>query len=178
MPKRKSIPIAEKRTVLHEAGYQCSNPVCRTIITLDLHHLVYVAQDGKNVAENLLALCPNCHALLHKGIISLDSLRTWKMLQLSLNEAFDKKSINMLLTFAKRSSFEVSGEGVFECAPLISADLLTVRQLVATQGAHCMGGPSKAIYQLKLTEKGKLFLEAWKKGDQKAAIQLNLDDHA
>ena len=178
MPKRRSIPISEKRIVLHEAGYQCSNPVCRTIITLDLHHLVYVSEGGKNVAENLLALCPNCHALHHKDIITLESLRTWKMLQLSLNEAFDKKSINMLLTFAKRNYIDVSGEGVLECSSLIAADLVEVRQLTGTLGEPSSNGPCKAIYSLKLTQKGKLFIEAWKKGDQEAAIQLDTTNQA
>jgi hypothetical protein len=60
--------------------------------------LAYVSEGGKDEPENLLALCPNCHALHHKGEIPIDSLRAWKMLQLALNEAYDKKSINLLLT--------------------------------------------------------------------------------
>jgi hypothetical protein len=44
--------------------------------------------------------------------------------------------------------------------------------LVGASGQAARGGPSKSIYVIELTEKGKLFVEAWKKGDQKLAIEL------
>ncbi|MCP5450830.1 MAG: HNH endonuclease, partial [Gammaproteobacteria bacterium] len=72
--KRKPIKVDIKHQVLHESGYKCSNPVCRTILTLDIHHLEYVSKNGDNTPDNLLALCPNCHALHHKGIIPDNSL--------------------------------------------------------------------------------------------------------
>jgi len=50
---------------LHESGYRCGNPVCRTILTLDIHHLTRI-EGGPNTAENLLPLCPNCHAQHHQ----------------------------------------------------------------------------------------------------------------
>jgi hypothetical protein len=134
--------------------------------------LAYVSEGGKDEPENLLALCPNCHALHHKGEIPIDSLRAWKMLQLALNEAYDKKSINLLLTVAKSGRIDVSGEGVLECAALIASDLLQSEMLVGASGQAARGGPSKSIYVIELTEKGKLFVEAWKKGDQKLAIEL------
>ncbi|MBW1992993.1 MAG: HNH endonuclease [Deltaproteobacteria bacterium] len=94
---RKSIPGNTRRQVLHEAGYKCGNPVCRTILTLDFHHLIPVSREGSNRLENLLPLCPNCHALHHKGEIPIESIRSWKMLLLALNEAFDRRSIDLLL---------------------------------------------------------------------------------
>jgi 5-methylcytosine-specific restriction endonuclease McrA len=88
---RTKIPSDIRQLVLHEAGYHCANPNCRTVLTLDIHHIEYVSQEGSNEPSNLLPLCPNCHALHHSGVISLNSVRTWKMLLLALNEAFDKR---------------------------------------------------------------------------------------
>ena len=99
--KRRSIPVDVQHLVLHEAGYKCANPVCRTILTLDIHHLVPVADDGGNAPDNLLALCPNCHALHHRAEIPADSIRAWKMLLLALNEAYDRRSVDLLLALDK-----------------------------------------------------------------------------
>jgi len=92
-------------------------------------------------------------------------------MQLALNEAFDRRSINLLIAISKINRIDVSGEGVLDCASLISADLVSVRLLTGTIG-RAGGGPSKAIYQLALTEKGKLFMEAWQNGDQEKAVTL------
>ena len=47
---------------MKSAGYRCTNLARRTILTLDIHHMVYVSEGGGNATENLLALFPNCHA--------------------------------------------------------------------------------------------------------------------
>ena len=39
-PRRRAVPVHVAKQVHHEAGYKCGNPVCRTIITLDVHHLL------------------------------------------------------------------------------------------------------------------------------------------
>jgi hypothetical protein len=163
-PKRKSIPVAVTRAVLHEAGFKCANPACRMVLTLDIHHLDYVSNDGSNTTENLLALCPNCHRLHHAGHIPTDSLRAWKMLLLSLNEGFDRRSIDILLTIGKAGVLWVSGDGVLECAALVASELVLQDLVITGPGA------GQGNYQLKLTGKGKLFVAAWKKGDQAAAI--------
>jgi 5-methylcytosine-specific restriction endonuclease McrA len=59
---RKPIPASLKREVLTESGYRCAVPTCRTILAIDLHHIIEVEEGGKNELSNLLALCPNCHA--------------------------------------------------------------------------------------------------------------------
>ena len=74
---RKKIPADCRQLVLHEAGYRCANPTCRTILTLDIHHLEYVSDDGGNDPANLLPLCPNCHGLHHSGVIPRESIRAW-----------------------------------------------------------------------------------------------------
>ena len=164
---RKALTQEVRRHVLHEAGYKCGNPVCRTIITLDIHHLVPVADDGSNDPENLLALCPNCHALHHRGEIPRESLRAWKMLLLAVNEAFDRRSVDLLLALDATGMVFVSGEGVLECAALIAGGLVQ-------RGAYNTGRPIPS-YSVSLTERGRAFVEAWKQGNQQLAVGVPRD---
>lgn len=166
--KRRSISVDVRRLVLHEAGYKCANPVCRTILTLDVHHLVPVAQDGGDTPENLLALCPNCHALHHKGEIPGESIRAWKMLLLALNEAYDRKSVDLLLALDKCGPVWTSGDGLVDYASLVAADLVEFRQL-GTASQQNWHPPS----HVSLTEKGRAFVDGWKRGDQQGAMLLN-----
>ena len=49
---------------------QCENPTPfnRTDdVLLEFHHIVHVSKGGKNEVNNLLLLCPNCHAEIHRG---------------------------------------------------------------------------------------------------------------
>lgn len=169
-PKRKPPSLDVKKLVQHEAGYKCSNPVCRTILTLDIHHLVPVAKKGDNSPDNLLALCPNCHALHHRNKIPEESLRAWKMLLLSLNEAFDRRSIDLLLALDRVGRLYVSGDGVLGCASLIAADLVSITEGRKGEKAT-YHNDSHIIYTIELTNKGKQVVDGWKRGDQRAATQ-------
>lgn len=183
--RRLKIPLQIKQQVLHEAGYKCGNPTCRSILTLDIHHLDYVSEGGDNSPSNLLALCPNCHSLHHKGHIPLESLRTWKILLLSLNEAFDKRSINILLALDKVDSIIVSGDGLLDCASLIASGIVKVEWRGGSEYSLFGEGlffsdtdkknPIKDTikdgqYWIELSEKGHLLVSAWKQGDQKSAV--------
>lgn len=76
--RRKRVPKAIRLAVLTEAGYRCAVPTCRTILAIDLHHLVQVSDNGSDEAANLLALCPTCHALHHRGEIPREALLLYK----------------------------------------------------------------------------------------------------
>src|SRR5688572_22739544 len=84
-PKRKAIPTAVRQQVLLEAGYMCANPRCRYIITLELHHMEWVKDGGENAADNLLALCRNCHGLHTVGEIPIEAIGVWKEMLATLN---------------------------------------------------------------------------------------------
>lgn len=169
--KRKRIPIETKQQVLHEAGYRCSNPACRTILTLDVHHLDYVAEGGSNNPNNLLALCPNCHSLHHKGHIPSESIRAWKLLLLSLNEGFDRSSLDVLLALEKVDHLLVSGEGVLACASLIAADLVKID--TESHGGMFSDERYGERYWVEVTEKGRSVISAWKRGDQEGVVNPN-----
>jgi len=174
MPKKKKsptdrIPVAPdiRLLVLHESGYKCANPVCRHVLTLDVHHLEYVSNGGTNTADNLLPLCPNCHALHHRGEIPETSLRAWKLFLLALNEAFDRKSVDVLLAIHKQDRINrLTGDGVIALSPLIAAGLVGVFEY--WEGASTAEYTRQ--YGVGLSEKGKRLIEGWKAGDQKAAF--------
>ena len=163
---RKSVPLSVKQQVLHESGYRCSNPSCRTILTLEIHHLDQVSDGGENTTDNLLTLCPNCHTLHHSGTISKESLKSWKQLQLSLNEGFNKASIDILLSMPQIKALSVTGDGFVHVAPLLTGGYLRL-----TVSATPIAGHAAGSFTLILTEKGKAFIEAWKSGDQRKAIE-------
>jgi hypothetical protein len=76
--KRKTIPQAIRDAVLTEAGYRCAVPTCHTTLAVDLHHMIEVKKGGDNTVENLIALCPTCHALYHRGSIPQKAIVQWK----------------------------------------------------------------------------------------------------
>jgi hypothetical protein len=122
------------------------------VLAINIHHLALISKGGVNTFDNLIALCPNCHALHHQGIIPHESLRTWKILLLSLNEAFDRKAIDVLLTLRKIQKITLRGEGILEIAGLISSDLVEWRQ------SHT------DVFDINLSKKGSIFVEAWSTG--------------
>jgi len=148
------------------------------VLTLDIHHIQYVAEDGGDTVDNLLALCPNCHSLHHKGHIPRESLRAWKMLLLSLNEGFDRRSVDTLLALDVLGGVMVWGDGLLACASLVASGLVEVEEkgeMVKAEsffyGTHKEQQVAK--YWIQLSTKGHAFVEAWKRGDQNAAVRAS-----
>jgi hypothetical protein len=159
MATRKSLPVDARSIVLHECGYKCANPACRMVLTLEIHHLEQVSEDGSNEPSNLLALCPNCHALHHSGRIPHTSIRAWKHLILALNHAFDTRLVDLLLALRKLGGVIVSGDGVLQCAQGVSSGLIEVIFRVQPEN-----------YLVRLTTKGRHFVTNWEAGDEQAAM--------
>ena len=67
-PMREPITQAVKNQVLRRQGGTCS--VCTDSRTLDFHHKQAVADGGRSTADNIVALCPTCHALYTRKIQS------------------------------------------------------------------------------------------------------------
>lgn len=176
-PKRKALPPSTRSLLLHECGYRCSNPACRMVLTLDMHHIEYVSEGGGDSHDNLLPLCPNCHALHHQGYIPRDSLRTWKLLLLALNEGFDRRSVDTLLALDRLGSLMVWGDALLNCAGLVASGFLTISEQRELVEQKSLFGPDKvnrvAKYRIELSSKGRSFVEGWKRGDQKAAVSLS-----
>jgi len=166
MSNSQAVPIATRRLVLHECGYKCANPICRTILTLEIHHLEQVSQGGSNDAENLLPLCPNCHSLHHAGTIPVASLRAWKRFLLALNEAFDQKTVDILLALDKlNDGLILSGDGVLSCAALVASDYAVTEVMYGE-----LFDVVTAKYHVQLSPKGRAFVASWKEGKDRDAI--------
>jgi hypothetical protein len=144
--------------VLHECAFKCANPRCRYPLTLDKHHLEEHSKGGSDEADNLLALCPTCHTEHHDGKIPIESLRAWKMLLITLNEAFDRRGVDLLLALDRMGELALSGG---DCAPLVASNLVDIETK--------SNGPV-ITYLTKLNDKGKLFVAGWKAGDISKAI--------
>ncbi len=95
--ERVKLPIKTVTIVLTEGGYRCAVPTCRNILALDLHHIWEVSAGGGDGPENLVALCPTCHALYHRGTIAQDSIYAYKSMLVAIGRAFDLEAIDRLL---------------------------------------------------------------------------------
>src|SRR5262245_31948622 len=126
--ERKDTPVKTATIVLTEAGYRCAVPTCRGILALDMHHIWEVAAGGGDDPANLIALCPTCHALYHRGTISADSIYAYKAMLVALSQAFDLEAIDRLLFLNLCPEYLlVSGDGLLHFARLIAAGLATFR---------------------------------------------------
>jgi hypothetical protein len=77
MEKRPAIPAELTRRVLVEAGHRCAIPTCRHPTT-EIAHIVPWSRVREHTFDNLIALCPTCHARYDKGEIDRKSMRMYK----------------------------------------------------------------------------------------------------
>ena len=155
--ERKRIPLKTMTIVLTEAGYRCAVPTCRGILALDIHHIWEVAGGGGNEPSNLIALCPTCHALYHRGIISADLIYVYKAMLVAIGRAFDVDAVDRLLFLTKcpTESLTLSGDGLLYFARLIAAGLVTFRPKA-----------NEFYHIVSISEKGKQLVDAWQLGDR------------
>jgi hypothetical protein len=194
--ERKTIPAAIRREVDAEAGYRCGNPRCQTLVAVEHHHIEYVSEGGTNEAWNLLPLCPTCHARHHSGEITVEAVRVWKGLLVTLNNAFDRQGRDLLLFLwhTQKQTLWYSGDGALQFSGLIAAGLVSLR----SDPLYTTTPPSTISYggmpmtdmgsihevglkvEINLTEKGKLLIAAWLNGDEsefKAALATASPPH-
>lgn len=183
--KRTTIPASVRDEVLREAGYMCANPRCRHILTLELHHMVWVKDSGRNEPTNLIALCPNCHSLHTNNHIPASAIQHWKGILHALNHAFNKESTDLLLFLhAVPDEIWYSGDGLLKFAGLIAAGFVEITETISASGmsvkrSGILGTVSTPAiapmtsHRVQMTEKGRAFVESWMKGDEESfkAIQ-------
>lgn len=171
---RAHISDPTRSLVLLEAGYKCANPTCRHILTLELHHIVWVKDGGGNDPNNLLALCPNCHSLHTYRHIPEVAIRTWKSLLVALNSS-NHATADMLLVLAAdedriatasdsskvASGFRFTGDGLPALAGLLTSGIIEISQRYS--GANAWGS-SMPSFQVRLTEKGRTLVAGWRAG--------------
>jgi hypothetical protein len=161
--ERANVPLKTRTVVLTEAGYRCAVPTCRGILALDLHHICEVSAGGGDDPANLIALCPTCHALYHRGTISSDAIYAYKAMLVALSNAFDREAIDRLLFLAMhpRDYLIVSGDGGLHFSRLAAAGLVKVDMKFNNhwQNVTCA---------VNLTDKGRQLISAWRAGNRGA----------
>jgi hypothetical protein len=178
MAKRRKISETIRQVVLLEAGYKCANPTCRHVLTLELHHIVWVKDNGGNQPDNLLALCPNCHSLHTTGHIPAQAILTWKSLLTSLGNP-NRAAVDLLLVLADEEArvgketdsakapppFRFAGDALPTLAPLLTSGLVEISRRFL--GANWFGG-ARPSFEVSLTERGRRLVAAWRAGSPEA----------
>lgn len=164
---RDSLKLKTRVMVLTEAGYRCAVPTCRNILALDMHHICEVSAGGGDEPSNLIALCPTCHALYHRGTISEESIYLYKSMLVAITQAFDLEAIDRLLFLEScdKDFLVVSGDGLLHFSRLIAAGLATAEQKANNNWQI-------VSYSVNISEKGRLLIEAWKAGDRTRVKQV------
>ena len=153
--ERVGISVATCTKVLTESGYRCAVPTCRGILALDMHHVWEVAVGGGDEPANLIALCPTCHALYHRGTISRDAIYAYKSMLVAIGRAFDVEAIDRLffLAMCPKDYLVMSGDGVLHFSRLIAAGLVSV-ELKANNAWQLV------TYAINISPKGRMLVDA------------------
>jgi 5-methylcytosine-specific restriction endonuclease McrA len=159
--QRDSLPLKTRVVVLTECGYRCAVPTCRNILALDMHHIWEVSAGGGDAPDNLIALCPTCHALYHRGTIRAESIYVYKAMLVAITRAFDLESIDRLLFLesCEENFLVVSGDGLLHFGRLVAAGLATVEQKANNNWQI-------VTYAVNISDKGRQMIDAWKQGDR------------
>jgi hypothetical protein len=179
---RLHLPNHIRDLVLLESGYRCAVPTCRQTITLQVHHIIRVADDGGNSPDNLIALCPNCHALHHAGHIPLDAIKIWKTMLVSLNEG-SRSNVDLLLVLSNEEDriakaakkdeepppFRFTGDSLPAIAGMLTSGLIEISKRYLGGSAWSSPSPS---FEVALTSKGRKLVNAWKEGNYNAAEEV------
>lgn len=161
------VDLATRIQVLTEAGYRCAVPTCRHPLALDLHHMEEVSAGGSDDVGNLLALCPTCHSLYHRGTIRGESIYAWKSMLITLSRAYSPECIDSLLLLADVGDedtdpmayfkeLKVSGDAVLRLAPLINSGMVTYLGQLDDDGQR--------RYRISITPFGRMYVDAWRSG--------------
>jgi HNH endonuclease len=169
--RRRDPPLSVRDEVLCEAGYKCANPTCRNVLTLQLHHIVWVMEGGGNSALNLVALCGHCHDMHTQGHIPQSAIRYWKGMLHAMNHAFSKESMDFLLFLHQRGTSHhwYSADGVLRFAGLFAAGLVRFGKESSADSfvsSETMEHVYVSCHEVVLSEKGTLLVEAWRSGDE------------
>lgn len=158
METRESIPEALKRRVLVEAGHRCAIPTCRNPVT-EIAHIVPYHEVQKHEYENLIALCPTCHARADRGEIDRKALRMYKRILQRLTDKYERFELLVLDELRLNRPVIMAGS-----MTLLIKDLLDEQPVMLNEN---IGGATITIQgissnvQVLLTSKGRAFIDEW-----------------
>jgi hypothetical protein len=162
MSDRPSIPPETKRRILMEAGYRCAVPTCRFPITENAH-IVSWADSKDHSYENLVALCPNCHAMYDSGRIDRAAIIAYKKKLMFLSEVYSPFELDVLDHLKSHKRALIPGELLVK--RLLEEGIVTHEEKIMIQGFGD-GEDILGIFSARLTDKGKRMLDDWSKVDE------------
>lgn len=99
---RPAIARQLERDVLVEAGHRCAIPACHQV-PVEVAHIKPWRTVREHTFDNLIALCPTCHALYDKGEIDRKAMLQYKANLSVLNGRYGDLERRVLLYFAESS---------------------------------------------------------------------------
>ena len=156
---RPHIPEQLKRRVLLEAGHRCAIPPCRYPDVV-IHHIIPWAQCKEHKYENLIALCPNCHARADRGEIDRKSLRTYKVNLRYAHDKFSQLEVDILFKLYKapeNSSVQFPWFMMILINRILDAEYIDVKR--PQSSVEILGMNVSPVY-LFLTNKGREYIDS------------------
>ena len=159
MAERPAIPSQLKREILMEAGHRCAIPACQKTPT-EVAHIIPWEQVRKHTFENLIALCPTCHARYDGGEIDRRSMHLYKANLSILTRRYGELEQRVLRLFVREPQrIEV---GMFGGVELLLMNLLEDRLIIDTgraSGFVIDDIPFTKFYAI--TPSGRDFIKRW-----------------
>ncbi|MDH6116882.1 hypothetical protein ABH930_000301 [Kitasatospora sp. GAS204A] len=166
---RPAIPAELRRRVLVEAGHRCAVPACRQH-PVEIEHIEDWAKVQTHEFENLIALCPTCHARKgdRPGQIDRKSLRLYKANLAVMNSRYGDVERRLIEAFAAKLAAGAAPGDQIAMGPGSEISLWYLirdgylKQLPWTGGRIVSGGatlPVAEIYQF--TPAGVEFVQQW-----------------
>lgn len=158
---RDAIPASIRREVLVEAGHRCAIPTCRQT-PVELAHIEPWAQVREHTFDNLIALCPTCHARYDAPRSDIDrkSMRQYETNLSVLNQRYGDLERRVLQRFADEPDLEqimVLGNMEILLMYLIGDGLLARRP----PKTAVFVTPGMLEQEYRLTPKGRDFVARW-----------------
>lgn len=161
---RPGVPRPLERSVLVEAGHRCAIPACRSI-PVEIAHIIPWAQVREHSFDNLIALCPTCHARFDRGDIDRMSMRQYKENLAVLNGRYTDVERQLLMHFcsyAPGKGYPMLPRGMrWMVRNLLDDGLVEVSDECGNNGTKLHYGPEQFSHYLVLTAHGNEFIGRW-----------------
>ncbi|PKW15925.1 HNH endonuclease [Saccharopolyspora spinosa] len=172
---RPSIPAELRRAVLVEAGHRCAIPTCRQY-PVDIDHIVDWAKVQRHDFDNLIALCPTCHARKTRGEIDIKSMKQYKINLGVLTSRYtdlELRLLRWLVDYMPGRGRPMLPDGmIWVVGDLLSDGLIELRDdgWLLPSGHPDGPGPNNFMKQVatdrnaryvSLTDKGRELVERW-----------------
>jgi hypothetical protein len=160
--ERPPIPQELKRRILVEAGHRCAIPTCR-LPNPEIAHIKPYKDVKDHRYENLIALCPNCHARADRGEIDRKSLRMYKRILQKLTDRYERFELTVLNELRQGHPVWIAGNMILLIKNLLDEELVKLDTII-NMGNFWAGIITKNV-QVLLTQKGKDFIDEWIKAN-------------